>query len=198
MPLTKREVSPVHVSRGTIPDGIRRDELQCCANGTLANLIRQLASISKGISSYHVFSFLGKHAENIFGEIYHDAMKLEHKTSTLQQRMERLSTRIAQLDTDTEQGSFLDFKISRLIYFYKKYKNLVNFEMRIVYYMYVYRINNCYIQAIEVTISRFILASLEELQMRKQFKSSCLIDQHTLDRSTLPNALERCYDRFFF
>lgn len=29
--------------------------------------------------------------------------------------------------------------------------------------------------------------------MRKPFKSSCIIDQHTLDRQTLPSALAECY-----
>ena len=47
MPLTKRAVSPVDVSRSRIPDGVYREELQCVANGTLANLIRQLSSLSK-------------------------------------------------------------------------------------------------------------------------------------------------------
>lgn len=35
--------------------------------------------------------------------------------------------------------------------------------------------------------------SLEDLHMRKPFKSSCIIDQHTLDRQTLPSALAECY-----
>ncbi|VDM49417.1 unnamed protein product, partial [Toxocara canis] len=35
--------------------------------------------------------------------------------------------------------------------------------------------------------------SLEDLHMRKPFKSSALIDQHTLDRQTLPSALGECY-----
>lgn len=35
--------------------------------------------------------------------------------------------------------------------------------------------------------------SLEDLHLRKPFKSSCIIDQHTLDRQTLPSALAECY-----
>ncbi|UMM14485.1 hypothetical protein L5515_002269 [Caenorhabditis briggsae] len=126
MPLTKRAVSPVNISRDTIPPSIQRDELQCTANGTIANLIRQLSSLSK-------------HAENIFGEIYHDAMVIHHKTNTLQQRIDRLHQKVDQLDATTDQ------------------------------------------------------ASLNEANMRKAFKSSMLVDQHILDRSTLPAALAEQY-----
>ncbi|CAO4362710.1 unnamed protein product [Caenorhabditis nigoni] len=126
MPLTKRAVSPVNISRDTIPPSIQRDELQCTANGTISNLILQLSSLSK-------------HAENIFGEIYHDAMVIHHKTNTLQQRIDRLHQKVDQLDATTDQ------------------------------------------------------ASLNEANMRKAFKSSMLVDQHILDRSTLPAALAEQY-----
>uniref|UniRef100_A0A0N5AVV4 Wiskott-Aldrich syndrome protein family member n=1 Tax=Syphacia muris TaxID=451379 RepID=A0A0N5AVV4_9BILA len=132
MPLTKRAVSPVNVSIGRIPEIVHKDELECVANGTLANLIRQLSSISK-------------HAENIFGEIYHEAVKLDHKSNTLAQRVERLTAKVTQLGCNQEQGNVV----------------------------------------IPLTAS--------DLQMRKPFKSSCLIDQHTLDRQTLPSALAEKY-----
>lgn len=126
MPLTKRAVSPVNLSRGTIPSTIHRDELQCTANGTIANLVRQLSSLSK-------------HAENIFGEIYHDAMIINHKSNTLQQRIDRLHKKVEDLDSNSDQ------------------------------------------------------ATLNEANMRKAFKSSMLVDQHILDRSTLPTALTEIY-----
>ncbi|VDO46492.1 unnamed protein product [Onchocerca flexuosa] len=126
MPLTKRAISPVDVSLHRLPSSIQQDELECVANGTLANLIRQLSSLSR-------------HAEHIFGEVYHEAVKLDHKTNTLSQRIERLTHKVTQLDYTQEQ------------------------------------------------------VSLEDLHMRKPFKSSCLIDQHTLDRQTLPSALAECY-----
>lgn len=98
MPLTKRAVSPVNVSLHRIPGSVQKDELECVANGTLANLVRQLSSISR-------------HAENIFGEIYHEAVKLDHKSNTLAQRVERLTTKVTQLDGIQEQGK--SFKISK-------------------------------------------------------------------------------------
>lgn len=86
MPLTKRSVSPVDVSRHRLPSGLRDGELECTANGTLANLVRQLSSLSR-------------HAENIFGEIFHEAMKLEHRTNSVNVRLERLTRTVTQLDS---------------------------------------------------------------------------------------------------
>ncbi|ETN73712.1 hypothetical protein NECAME_00801 [Necator americanus] len=128
MPLIKRSISPVDVSRVKIPPEVTNGELQYIANSSLANLIRQLSSISK-------------HAEHIFGEIYLEAMKLDHKSNTLEKRIANLTEKVAKLDSTNEQ------------------------------------------------------ASLGELQMRKPFKSSMLVDQHTLDRSTLPVALAEVYSR---
>uniref|UniRef100_A0A0R3RUE8 Wiskott-Aldrich syndrome protein family member n=1 Tax=Elaeophora elaphi TaxID=1147741 RepID=A0A0R3RUE8_9BILA len=119
MPLTRRAISPVNVSLHRLPSSIQQDELECVANGTLANLIRQLSSLSR-------------HAEHIFGEVYHETVKLDHKTNTLSQRIERLAHKVTQLDYTQEQ------------------------------------------------------VSLEDLHF-------CIIDQHTLDRQTLPSALAECY-----
>ncbi|KJH42526.1 hypothetical protein DICVIV_11483 [Dictyocaulus viviparus] len=128
MPLVKRAVSPVDVSRVKIPPEVTNGELQYVANSTLANLIRQLSSISK-------------HAEHIFGEIYLEAMKLDHKSNTLEKRIMNLTEKVSKLDSTNEQ------------------------------------------------------TTLCELQMRKPFKSSMLVDQHTLDRSTLPIALAEVYSQ---
>ncbi|VDM84568.1 unnamed protein product, partial [Strongylus vulgaris] len=136
MPLIKRAVSPVDVSRVKIPPEVTNGELQYVANSSLANLIRQLSSISK-------------HAEHIFGEIYLEAMKLDHKSNTLEKRIANLTEKVSKLDSTNEQG-----------------------ESKQVFSAYL--------------MSK---PSLGELQMRKPFKSSMLVDQHTLDRSTLPVAL---------
>lgn len=96
MPLIKRAISPVDVSRGCVPANFTKDELQCVANGTLANLIRQLSSLSR-------------HAEHIVGDIYHEAMKLDHKSNLLQQRIERLTAKVDLLDSNNEQGSNISY-----------------------------------------------------------------------------------------
>ncbi|KAJ1373742.1 WH2 domain-containing protein [Parelaphostrongylus tenuis] len=76
-----------------------------------------------------------------FGEIYLEAMKLDHKANTLEKRIVNLTDKVSKLDSTNEQ------------------------------------------------------ATLGELQMRKAFKSSMLVDQHTLDRSTLPIALAEVYSQ---
>lgn len=91
MPLTKRRISPVRVSLNRIPSTVRHHELECVSNGTLANLVRQLSSLSK-------------HAENIFGELFHEALKIEHKTESLSSRVERLTMKVGQLDCFNEEG----------------------------------------------------------------------------------------------
>lgn len=94
MPLTKRAISPINVSLHRLPSSRQQDELEYVANGTLANLIRQLSSLCR-------------HAEHIFGEVYHETVKLDHKTNTLSQRIERLSHKVTQLDYTQEQGPFI-------------------------------------------------------------------------------------------
>ncbi|KAK6031038.1 hypothetical protein OSTOST_02805 [Ostertagia ostertagi] len=94
MPLIKRAVSPVNVSRVKIPPEVTNGELQYVANSTLANLIRQLSSISK-------------HAEHIFGEIYLEAMKLDHKSNTLEKRITNLTEKVSKLDSTNEQEQCL-------------------------------------------------------------------------------------------
>lgn len=48
MPLPKRVIEPVYVTRGTIPIELSLpSELECVTNGTLANTVRQLSSLSR-------------------------------------------------------------------------------------------------------------------------------------------------------
>jgi WAS protein family, member 3 len=61
MPLTTRSISPVDLSIHRLPASVQNDELACVANGTLANLIRQLSSLSH-------------HAEQIFTDIHREGL----------------------------------------------------------------------------------------------------------------------------
>uniref|UniRef100_A0A915LHY5 Wiskott-Aldrich syndrome protein family member n=1 Tax=Meloidogyne javanica TaxID=6303 RepID=A0A915LHY5_MELJA len=83
MPLTTRSVSPVNLSLHRLPDSVRQDELQCITNGTFANLIRQLSSLSR-------------HAQQIFSDIHREVLKIDHRTNTLFLRVERLAQKVAQ------------------------------------------------------------------------------------------------------
>lgn len=78
MPLEQRIISPVHVCRGAIPTDERgqplsqvANDLECVMNGSLANVIRQLSSLSK-------------HADDLFGALFHEASGLVRRTNQLQ------------------------------------------------------------------------------------------------------------------
>lgn len=96
MPLTTRSVSPVNLSLHRLPDSVRQDELQCITNGTFANLIRQLSSLSR-------------HAQQIFSDIHREVLKIDHRTNTLFLRVERLAQKVAQQSQNSLDQSKLIF-----------------------------------------------------------------------------------------
>jgi hypothetical protein len=66
MPLTLRTVEPTDVSLNRIPavtPGHRIDELECVANGTLANMMRQLGTLSS--HGAQLFEDLNKTLESV-------------------------------------------------------------------------------------------------------------------------------------
>ncbi|KAL7304107.1 wiskott-Aldrich syndrome protein family member 3 isoform X3 [Trichogramma pretiosum] len=127
MPLPKRVVEPVHVARGTIPDHFPLpSELEAVTNGTLANTIRQLSSLSR-------------HAEDLFGELAKEAHGLSDRANSLQARIDRLAVKVTQLDSNVEE------------------------------------------------------VSLQDIHMRKAFKSSVVFDQQVVSRDTMPTAMMETY-----
>ena len=91
MPLIKRAIEPTQLSRAAIGKGVR-NELECVTNNTLANVIRQLSSLSR-------------HAEDMFGELYADTSFFLQRANQLQERVERLKTKATQLDSTVEEGT---------------------------------------------------------------------------------------------
>ncbi|KAG7312392.1 hypothetical protein JYU34_001885 [Plutella xylostella] len=127
MPLPKRCVEPVHVSRGTVPERLQLpSELEAATNGTLANTVRQLSSLSK-------------HAEDMFGELSRSASGLAERTNVLQARIDRLAIKVTQLDSAVEE------------------------------------------------------VSLQDIQMRKAFRSSRTFQQQLFSRNTIPSAMLATY-----
>ncbi|XP_060804714.1 actin-binding protein WASF3 [Amyelois transitella] len=127
MPLPKRQVEPVHVSRGTVPERLAvPSELEAVTNGTLANTVRQLSSLSK-------------HAEDMFGELTREATGLAERTNVLQARIDRLAIKVTQLDSGVEE------------------------------------------------------VSLQDIQMRKAFRSSRTFQQQLFSRNTMPSAMQATY-----
>ncbi|XP_019119899.1 actin-binding protein WASF2 [Larimichthys crocea] len=91
MPLVTRNIEPRHVCRQTIPSNIR-SELECVTNISLANIIRQLGSLSK-------------YAEDVFGELFVQAGAFAVRVNTLGERVDRLQVKVTQLDPKEEEVS---------------------------------------------------------------------------------------------
>ncbi|RWS26687.1 hypothetical protein B4U80_04527, partial [Leptotrombidium deliense] len=120
MPLEQRVVSPICVSRGTLPLDSQGNlaiaipnELECVTNGTLANLIRQLSSLSR-------------YAEDLFAGIVNESTLLIARSTSLQGRIERLSVKVTQLDSTVEEVSLHD------IHLRKPYKSCNNYDQQVV------------------------------------------------------------------
>ncbi len=97
MPLVKREIQPIYLSRGldVIPKGIG-NELECVTNCTLSSVIRQLSN-------------LARHAEDVFAELYTEANFVFKKSNALQERIESLSVKVAKFESSTDQGKGIHF-----------------------------------------------------------------------------------------
>lgn len=117
MPLPKRLVEPVHVARGTLPqcDFPLPSELEAVTNGTLANTVRQLSSLSR-------------HAEDLFGELARDTHQLYDRSNSLQARIDRLAIKVTQLDSTYEEVSLQD------IHNRKAFKSSSGLEQQVFYF----------------------------------------------------------------
>ncbi|KAF7483067.1 Hypothetical predicted protein [Marmota monax] len=82
----------------------------------------------------------GKYAEDIFGELFNEAHSFSFRVNSLQERVDRLSVSVTQLDPKEEE------------------------------------------------------LSLQDITMRKAFRSSTIQDQQLFDRKTLPIPLQETYD----
>ncbi|KAG7457844.1 hypothetical protein MATL_G00231630 [Megalops atlanticus] len=91
MPLVTRNIEPRHLCRQTLPSGIK-SELECVTNITLANIIRQLGSLSK-------------YAEDVFGELFTQASTFADRVTTLGERVDRLQVKVTKLDPKEEEVS---------------------------------------------------------------------------------------------
>ena len=74
-----------------LPHNSVPDELEGVTNGTLANIIRQLSSLSR-------------HAEEMFGNLSIEAEGVAVRSSNLQAKIDKLAVRVTQLDSTVEEG----------------------------------------------------------------------------------------------
>ncbi|KAM6915775.1 actin-binding protein WASF1 isoform 2-T2 [Xenentodon cancila] len=125
MPLVKRTIEPRHLCHTVLPRNIK-NELECVTNISLANVIRQLSSLSK-------------YAEDLFGELFNEAHSFSFRVNSLQERVDRLSISVTQLDPKEEE------------------------------------------------------LSLQDITMRKAFRSSTIQDQQLFDRKSLPVPMQESF-----
>ncbi|XP_077598552.1 actin-binding protein WASF1 isoform X1 [Stigmatopora nigra] len=125
MPLVKRTIEPRHLCHTVLPRNIK-NELECVTNISLASVIRQLSSLSK-------------YAEDLFGELFDEAHTFSFRVNSLQERVDRLSISVTQLDPKEEE------------------------------------------------------LSLQDITMRKAFRSSTIQDQQLFDRESLPVPMQETY-----
>ncbi|XP_015930338.1 actin-binding protein WASF2 isoform X2 [Parasteatoda tepidariorum] len=120
MPFLQRVIEPVHVCRNTLPldeQGTLAvdvpNELECVTNGTLANIIRQLSSLSK-------------HAEDLFSSLFRESSSIVARATSLQGRIDRLAVKVTQLDSTVEEVSLHD------IHMRKAFKSYIVYEQQVV------------------------------------------------------------------
>ena len=158
MPLPKRVVEPVHVARGTIPEDYPLpSELEAVTNGTLANTIRQLSSLSR-------------HAEDLFGELAKEARGLSDRANSLQARIDRLAVKVTQLDSNVEESK-------------PNHHFLCTFNFILCPLITTF------------SIKPLLLVSLQDIHMRKAFKSSVIFDQQVVSRDTMPTTMLETYQQ---
>jgi len=95
MPLVKRTIEPTHISRVVVEKDTHND-LECVSNSTLANMIRQLSSLSA-------------HAEDLFTELHHETCYCFSRMAQLNERVDRLKLKITQLNHTVEEGNIMIF-----------------------------------------------------------------------------------------
>ena len=91
MPLVKRAVAPVFISRAVLDKQVK-NELEGVVVNSLAGLIKQLSNVSK-------------HAENLFSDLFTEAGAIFQRTAALNQRVQTLRERVVKLDATTADQS---------------------------------------------------------------------------------------------
>lgn len=115
MPLQTRVVEPVRITRYTVwqagessgspgTTSSPLNELEAVTNGTCANIICQLSSLSK-------------HAEEMFGELTRESHSLVARVNSLKIRLNKLSAGVKELDSTDEKGRC--YKLQYVVIFYR-------------------------------------------------------------------------------
>ena len=90
MPICKRSIEPVNISRTEVLKGVT-DELECVSNNTMVHIVRQLSSLSKL-------------AEDLFSELHLETCQLFERTCKVTHHVELLKSQIIGLNPTAEEG----------------------------------------------------------------------------------------------
>ncbi|KAK0156457.1 Wiskott-Aldrich syndrome protein family member 1 [Merluccius polli] len=197
MPLVKRSIEPRHLCHTVLPRNIK-NELECVTNISLANVIRQLSSLSK-------------YAEDLFGELFNEAHSFSFRVNSLQERVDRLSISVTQLDPKEEEPILLahsgrpaahvdrptsdDDKVPKK----RKKKSTGDAEgarFSRAAHRKVAPPADAPVRGNSVSGSACRCdapVSLQDITMRKAFRSSTVQDQQLFDRDTLPVPLHETF-----
>lgn len=112
MPLPKRVIEPIFVARSVYERNELPGDLETVTNTTLSNIMRQLSS-------------LARHSEDLFGELVREANNMADRANSLQGRIDRLSIKVTQLDSEVKDVPLKD------IHKKKAFKSAVQFDQDI-------------------------------------------------------------------
>lgn len=118
---------------------------------------------------FSAVSFPGKHAEDIFGELFKEANTFYLRANSLQDRIDRLAVKVTQLDSTVEEGGSEGEKRRKSSHTLSKYCQSFDHFL-------------CF------------SVSLQDINMRKAFKSSTTQDQQVVSKSSTPNPVIEIYN----
>lgn len=159
MPFPTGVVQPVFVARNLAAQassyGVadsKLNELEVFSNCTLANIIRQLSSLSK-------------QAEGMFGELIREAHSINVRANSLQIRLDRLSINTKQLNSDGEEGNYCVY-----VYFIDLYRCRLYYKIMFAFNLLQY----LYDQFMRKKILKVSLFSTNKYFQEVQCRHSCL------------------------
>ncbi|CRK94174.1 CLUMA_CG007690, isoform A [Clunio marinus] len=112
MPLPKRVIEPLFVARSVYQRNELPGDLETVTNTTLTNIMRQLSS-------------LARHSEDLFGELARETNNMADRANSLQGRIDRLSIKVTQLDSDVKEVPLKDITKK------KAFKSITQFDQDI-------------------------------------------------------------------
>ena len=107
MPLVKRAIQPVFISRAPLDPSVS-NELEGVSLNTFAGIIRQLSNLSW-------------HAENLFGELFNEANVINQRANSLRNKISDIRANVERLDPVVERGKTMVYINNKLV---TKYGNV--------------------------------------------------------------------------